>query len=151
MPRKWTLSCPSPHNFVPYLPSSPKKYTETACRRVKNLGEFSMHKMMACLTSVCKMIVCSFLPVSLLQQIHFIGRAMFFTTHLKCIISLLLIPLIYYLFMRFILYLPPRGPRHCTANHYIINIKLFFRTINSEVARREAGGIRGTRGRPWFW
>lgn len=42
------------------------------------------------------------------------------------------------------MYLPPRGPRHCTANHYIINIKLFFRTINSEVSRKEAEGIRGT-------
>lgn len=140
-----SLSCPPASFLTCHLA---QKSTESASLRVKNLGKFSKLKMMGSLTTICKMIVGIFLPASLLQQIHFIGRAMFFTTHLKRIIFLLLIPLIYYLFMRFILCLPPKGPRHCTANHYIINIKLFFRTINSEVARREAEGIRGTGGRP---
>lgn len=129
---------------------SPKEYSQPH-EGLKILVSFLCLKMMASLTSVCKMIVCIFFPVSLLQQIHFIGRAMFFTTHLKRIIFLLLIPLIYYLFMRFILCLPPKGPRHCTANHYVINIKLFFRAVNSEVVRREAEGLGGTGGRPRFW
>lgn len=63
---------------------------------------------------------------------------MFFTIHLKYIISLLLTPLIYYLFIRFILCLPPKGLQHCTKNRYIININVFFKTINSEAENQKS-------------
>lgn len=85
-------------------------------------------------TSVLMMIIFTFFPASLSNEYIFTGFTGFFTTHLKHVIFLLLISLVYYLFIRFIWCFPSKSSRHHEANSGIINIKLFLKTIAKEVA-----------------
>lgn len=66
---------------------------------------------------------------------------MFFTIPLKHIISPFLIPLVYYLFIRFIQCLPPKGSRQHTINS---SIKKKKKTLNSFTNRKQ--GSRERRG-----